>query len=237
MPSNPQNAIDFHQELAPKWNQKYERQIFEQRAERLTSALAEAVGTGEKWIDAGCGTGTISRILVDMGVTVTGFDGSSKMIEIAISKSESQIKEGVARFELVETIEELPSESGSIDGIICSSVIEYLDNPKVCLAEFNRALKTGGKLVLTAPNRLSLLAVCLKAVFWITCTFTRNPRPAYMRFSRNHYSGRELESLLSKCGFDVVKLEYTSFWPNWIRHKCFGGMCIYQGTKAEAVEV
>ena len=44
-------------------------------------------------------------------------------------------------------------ESGSLDGLVASHVIEHVANPLGVIAEFSRVLKVGGKLILVVPDR------------------------------------------------------------------------------------
>ncbi len=42
---------------------------------------------------------------------------------------------------------------GYFDAVICSEVIEHLENPRLTFRTINRLLKTGGRLLLTMPNQ------------------------------------------------------------------------------------
>lgn len=53
--------------------------------------------------------------------------------------------------DIVSDITEIPVESSSFDYILCTEVIEHIPNPHLALKEFQRILKKGGKLILTAP--------------------------------------------------------------------------------------
>lgn len=47
----------------------------------------------------------------------------------------------------------LPAKDGEFDVILCCEVLEHLDvDPMFMLAELNRVLKDGGRLILTTPN-------------------------------------------------------------------------------------
>lgn len=45
----------------------------------------------------------------------------------------------------------MPLEDNSIDVVLCTEVLEHLQNPILALKEFSRIVKPGGKLLLTAP--------------------------------------------------------------------------------------
>ena len=53
--------------------------------------------------------------------------------------------------DLVCDITDIPEPNASFDVILCSEVIEHIPDPAKAIAEFDRLLKPGGKLILTAP--------------------------------------------------------------------------------------
>ncbi|MDM7327529.1 MAG: methyltransferase domain-containing protein [Thermosynechococcus sp. Uc] len=56
-----------------------------------------------------------------------------------------------SKVDLVCDITEIPEPDASFDVILCSEVFEHIPDPLKALEEFSRLLKTGGKLILTAP--------------------------------------------------------------------------------------
>jgi ubiquinone/menaquinone biosynthesis C-methylase UbiE len=55
------------------------------------------------------------------------------------------------RIDLVSDITSIPAPDSSFGAIFCSEVLEHVPEPTHALDEFNRLLKPGGKLILTAP--------------------------------------------------------------------------------------
>lgn len=53
------------------------------------------------------------------------------------------------RPDVVADAQHLPFPEGSFDGIVCSEVLEHIEDPKMAIAEMRRVLKPGGFLVLT----------------------------------------------------------------------------------------
>jgi SAM-dependent methyltransferase len=47
----------------------------------------------------------------------------------------------------------LPVRSGAFDGLFAGEILEHLPDPEAGLREWNRALKPGGILIITTPNR------------------------------------------------------------------------------------
>lgn len=54
---------------------------------------------------------------------------------------------------VVADITNIPFKSGAFQYVICSEVIEHVDNDELALREMSRVLRKGGKLVLTFPHR------------------------------------------------------------------------------------
>ena len=198
-------AVRFHDQLAPGWEAKYDKPSFRERANALLSLLDHRDLQGQRWLDAGCGSGLLSRVLAARGCHVLGVDGSPQMVQAAASIGRQSLSPnaGPLEFERVETVEALPMANGSFDGVLCSSVIEYLDHPRQCLEEFRRVLRPGGLLLLSVPNRLSLIRRALKLSLRLSQMLRRRPWPEYLLWSRNEYSLREAVALLQACGFEI----------------------------------
>ncbi len=53
--------------------------------------------------------------------------------------------------DLTCNIERIPFQSQSVDTIICTAVLEHIDNPEKAISEFYRVLKNNGKIYLNLP--------------------------------------------------------------------------------------
>ncbi len=56
-----------------------------------------------------------------------------------------------SQIDLLCDINAIPEPNASYDAILCSEVFEHLPEPTKAIDEFARLLKTGGKLIITAP--------------------------------------------------------------------------------------
>ena len=56
-----------------------------------------------------------------------------------------------SHIDLVSDITAIPAPNASFDAILCSEVLEHVPEPTHALDEFQRLLKPGGILILTAP--------------------------------------------------------------------------------------
>jgi 2-polyprenyl-6-hydroxyphenyl methylase/3-demethylubiquinone-9 3-methyltransferase len=207
-------SVQYHESLASHWENRYEKKSFQSRHAVLGRCLAGIDLASTTWLDAGCGTGTLARVLSGRGATVLGADASPAMIDIARRFSGTDPRLSFTVVDKIETIEQPPA---SFDGILCSSVIEYLDSPKDALATFSRLLRPSGHLICSVPNRYSLLrsGQRLVARLWYGVFDRRVCR--YLEFSKNPFTAVEFSSLLQEHGFTVTKQFYFGgFLPAWL---------------------
>lgn len=96
-------------------------------------------GKSGKVLDAGAGTGEISKALSDMGFGVTSCDIAPRYFKYR-------------KCAKVDLNSPMPFRSSFFDHVVCAEVIEHLENPHNLLREFNRVIKNGGTLVISTPN-------------------------------------------------------------------------------------
>jgi glycosyltransferase involved in cell wall biosynthesis/SAM-dependent methyltransferase len=100
--------------------------------------------------------------------------------------------------------------------VLCCELIEHLlHDPMHLMAEVNRVLRPGGRLVLTTPNAASLRAMAAILQGYHPGFFSAYIRPAAdgdveARHNRE-YTPREIRDLLENAGFDVERLETGPF--------------------------
>ena len=203
-------AVHFHDDLAAAWEGKYGRPTFRRRAIALFGLLGDQSLRAQRWLDAGCGSGFLSWMLAEAGCDVLGIDASPRMIQAAtsITRQDFSEKAGSLEFRQIESIEHLPMADGAFHGILCSSVLEYLDEPKQCLEEFHRVLRPRGVLLLSVPNRHSVIRRAEKLSLRLSKEFLKRPWPEYLLWSRNEYSLQAIVAVLAGCGFELRKREY-----------------------------
>ena len=56
-----------------------------------------------------------------------------------------------SNLDIVSDITDIPISNNSVDAVMCTEVLEHIDNPLLAFKEFSRILKNGGKLIITAP--------------------------------------------------------------------------------------
>lgn len=121
------------------------------RIARFSDALASVVPQSARILDYGCGSGDIAAAIARRGYDVEACDASPKMIEEA-----KRIHAGSgARFSVASSTGPdvaLPPGEHGFDAIVCSSVIEYLQDAGASVRALASALRPGGWLIATVPN-------------------------------------------------------------------------------------
>jgi phenylacetate-CoA ligase len=212
--SAPSSPVEFWDDLAQTWNDRYFKRSFRSRIDTLGLLLGNRKLCGQKWLDAGCGTGVLSRVLAQRGCSVIGADVSPAMIEIA-RKSSRDIA-GMATFEVIESLERSPFEACQFDGILCSSVLEYARDPKECCQEIHRMLKPGGLFLVSVPNRRSIVRLAEKACYRASKFVAGHGVPRYLSFSKHEFCLRDFIRYLSEARFQTLTHAYCgSPWGDW----------------------
>ena len=122
------------------------------RGELFVRAAKRFVRPGGKILDYGCGPGRIAVLLARSGFRVQGVDPAPGMLREAAAQDLTGLE---VEFALIP--EEKPSlPSAGFDGVVCSSVIEYVPSATDLLAAFRDTLRPNGILLLSFANRLSL---------------------------------------------------------------------------------
>ena len=223
MTYKPSDVVAYHGELAGDWEPRYQKRSFRARLAVLEECLAGRSLAGTQWLDAGCGTGTLTRYLAAQGCSVTGLDAAPNMIQIARSEARLHPRADHMSFDVTATIEDLPQATASLDGVLCSSVLEYVPSVEQCLAGFARVLKPGGLLLASVPNSRSIVRRAQVAVHGLGNSLGRNWLE-FMKYSRNEYSGLEFERLLRAHDFNVKKIVvFGSPIPRSVQRQPWGG--------------
>jgi SAM-dependent methyltransferase len=143
---------------------------------------------GRRVGDFGCGyEATLARNLAAEAASVVAVDVS--LAPEVIADPRIRAIEGA----LPGALAGLPT--GSLDLVLCVSVLEHLDDPEGALAEFRRLLAPGGRCLLNVPNWLGKRFLELSA-------FRLGLSPAEeMDDHRRYYDPKDLWPLLVDAGF------------------------------------
>jgi len=105
-----------------------------------------------KYVDIGCGGGLLTEaMVVDHSYDITGVDLSARSLKHARKHAQDM---NVTNVQYVQgSAYKLPFETGAIDGVIISDVLEHLHDLRLAMSEIKRILKPNGILVFDTINR------------------------------------------------------------------------------------
>lgn len=152
---------------------------------------------GSFWLDAGCGAGTYSRMLMDQGAVVVGLDYAVASLRKARSHCRG---EGCW---IAADVTRLPIREGSADGVLCFGVMQTLEAPEPALRELTAVLRPGGHLWVDGLNRW-----CLPHLLGNLKRALRG-EPKHLRYD----TPRDLSASLRSAGADRVSLHWLPLLP------------------------
>lgn len=151
---------------------------------------------GEKILDLGCGVGYFCALIRKHGATAVGMDLDPR----AVRKG----AEDLGGLFLVGRAESLPFVDSSFDKILCSEVLEHIEDDGKVVEEIRRVGKPGATVVITVPSPDGVFGSKIKSICHDSAepgSVERHVRPGYRR--------PHLESLLRAGGIRIEKVIYT----------------------------
>src|SRR6267378_2057328 len=146
---------------------------------------------------ASCGTGTLARFLAKAkGCNTLGVDASAEMIANCVPARNTEFRQ-------IRDICETGLPDGIFDGVLCSSVLEYVSDPCAALVELKRLLKPKGLLLVSVPNAHPIARWPMLAIYWLTKHLGRRRWFQFLDYSKHSYSELRFRRLLNTCGFRV----------------------------------
>ncbi|GEM_PF-4673100 len=145
-----QDGANTYDDFAEKWSRMRKDQRMGD--DLPLSVLLDLVGdpTGLNTLDAGCGSGYVSRILADRGARVTGIDVSRRIIELAKAESDDPID-----YRVSDLSKPLPEFSAAFDLVVGHFVINDIPDHVGFARTVGNVTKQGGRLVLMGNNPYS----------------------------------------------------------------------------------
>jgi ubiquinone/menaquinone biosynthesis C-methylase UbiE len=187
-----QPGAEFHERIAVNWTAGYMRGSFKRRLTVFTKILDRVVSPGQIWLDLGCGSGVLTLELLKRGASVVALDGAPAMIDNARATISSFNGSAGVTFRLGDAQDLSWSSSAAFDGVLCSSVIEYVSSPDALMSEISRVLKESGLAVLSLPPTFAVLRVFQKLMRRAYACFGQD-KFAYLAVSRFEGNPSKLE--------------------------------------------
>lgn len=158
--------------------------------------LVERCPPGASLLDFGAGGGALLEQLAERGIF-------GQLAGVDIQPRPAGLPESVAWHQA-----DLNNEFNlgvSVDAVLCTEVIEHLENPRAALRTIARLLKPGGWLVLTTPNQHSWRAILSLVMVGHFVYFTDGSYPAHITALTRIDLGR----IAREAGLGEVAFAYT----------------------------
>ena len=174
----------------------YPRYIF--RKELALKLIKENIEKNSRFLEIGCASGDFGITLAKRGYSGLMIDFSENA-EKEVMKNLQNIKNSKVNFQKSNLFD--LKERNKFDFILLFEVLEHIKKDKKALRKLYNLLPKNGFLLLSVPSKRKL---------W-------GPSDILAGHQRR-YSKKGLRSLLSKCGFKIMKLYSYGFpWLNWIK--------------------
>lgn len=227
--------------ISKRFYEQYLRNVsFADRLRLFVTAVCANVSPPAMILDFGCGPGVIALSLAQLGYIVSGLDGAANMIEIA-RRTQREIGVENATFDVVSASEWNGCRS-VFDAVVCSSVLEYIGHDVELIQSLVTALKPGGMLALSVPQRLSMGSF-LEVAGHLKRSVLQRSKDRRLNVYGRRYSRRHITSRLSKLG--MRNIECTTFeFPvlgdlgvKLSRRKWIGTMAMFVAQKGLACDI
>ncbi|PAW89314.1 MAG: hypothetical protein B9S33_03200 [Pedosphaera sp. Tous-C6FEB] len=185
---NPPDAIPSKAEIARGYDQIPSEKFMPQKFHRLCVGLVRPhLQPGAAVADLGCGQGTLLQTLgaLPLQLNLSACDLSPGLV----ASTQQRVPAAAVR---VADIEALPYADGTFDAAFATEVMEHLATPLKALTEIHRALKPGGWLLVSLPNR-----------DWFRFDEYLRDRSKFQPVDDHFYRVAEMEGFLQQAGFVV----------------------------------
>lgn len=214
---------DHFKDYSADWGARYGRKprgmadldlaLRRENVHRLLKPLLAAADRTLRVLDLGCGSGNVLDGLPRDSLWIVGADLVPEMVAAAARAHPND------QF-VVADAAQLPFAPNSLDLVTCLGVLEYVPKPERVLRSIHSALKPGGHLVMSFPNRSSpfrrLRGVergAERALVRILDGLRGRKREAQPGEAYQHaqWSPRQAEQMLKAAGFVIEEALFNSF--------------------------
>lgn len=174
----------------------------DQHGESLDTLLPFKEFTGKTVLDVGCGGGYYLGAAANEGAKVYGIEPDER--------ERASLSDRFPVFESLDAAKHIRA-----DFILCLTVIEHVENPVEFLRNMAELLNPGGRIIVTTPNRDSLL---MRILDFDYCQWFY--RPAH----RWYWNADSLAHTVTNAGLNVqasITYEPYGFWNfvHWLKEK------------------
>jgi ubiquinone/menaquinone biosynthesis C-methylase UbiE len=193
------DAVSWHDGIAAVFDGRYRSSpMFQERYKVWAETIIRYSHPCHRVLDVGCGSGVFSLLAAEHNLTVLSADASAQMLRLCQLKQERQNLRNLSFLQVrIEQLE--PADLGRFDLILCSSVLEYVDDLWASIQRLNELLAPGGVLLLSLPNASSWYRKVERLIFRISGW------PRYFAYVQHLAEFEATRNGLRARGLDVVE--------------------------------
>ena len=170
--------------------------VLQERLDYALDLLSNNVPFGATVLDVGCGSGLAAVKIALMGYLAHGVDVSPQMIALCHERSSRTLPESESILFTAGDFMEMEFQPSHYEAVIALGFLEYQTDELAVLRSFHNVTKTGGLLIVSGPQRLSL-----SGAFGLTgLALKLTGRQA---LALHGYSRSRMTRLLLSAGFEV----------------------------------
>jgi 2-polyprenyl-3-methyl-5-hydroxy-6-metoxy-1,4-benzoquinol methylase len=181
------------------WAAKLEREEnLSEDGSLRTSAALPLFEQGIRFLDIGCGEGTLGQQVRHLFDEIHGVDISGTALDLARTR-------GITAHRVNLNTEPLPYEQGFFSAVASLDVIEHVFDPVRLVREIRRVLSPGGYAIVSTPNirKIQRILTLIRGHF---------PRTSYdpVGFDGGHlhyFTSHDLANLLTHQGFTIETVD------------------------------
>jgi 2-polyprenyl-3-methyl-5-hydroxy-6-metoxy-1,4-benzoquinol methylase len=173
--------------------------VLQERLNYALDLLSRNVPLHSTVLDVGCGSGSVAVKIAQMGYRVHGIDISQQMIASCREQLSRAFPESESITFTAGDFMDMELEASHFEAVIALGFLEYQTDEPAVLRRFHNIMKTGGLLIVSGPQSLSL-----SGGFGLTRLLLKlSGRQA---LALHGYSRSKMSKLLLSAGFDVMEI-------------------------------
>ncbi|MGH2541326.1 MAG: class I SAM-dependent methyltransferase [Ardenticatenaceae bacterium] len=148
-----QNTYDQFADQYDEYLRQMEQETFSFYHHLVVPYLLRYVGdvAGLSVLDAGCGEGSVSRLLTERGARITGIDISPRLVQLAQARD----PQSTITYQVHDLSQPLPKYEQTFDVVVSNLVLNDVPDYRGFIATLGSMTKPDGRLVLSLNNPYS----------------------------------------------------------------------------------
>lgn len=204
----------FWERESRDWGEKYGKKTsYFYRCRTIYQFLVSTGMRRASILDYGCGAGDITFPMLRDGHSITGVDIAEGMVRKARDRAEEyRLSSNAAYYHLGDGILS-HILSKKFEAVVCSSVLEYVEEDMSLVEMFHSVLKDGGFLLVSVPDSKSLFCKLDKWMYanrhWMP-SFIPVEKLGYLDIQKRQYDIGLFVEAVEKIGFRLLARKHNT---------------------------